>query len=441
MQLCRRFAPTSGLLLGLFALPLGCGGETEPAVVRSPDGRYLAVVRDDTALGDAERSGARVLSSLDARSHVLAIPDEKLAAVAAHIGWLEPDARRYPSGQAMPYGVSQTTALELPPLIPGAPRTKVCVVDSGLEPHPDLPTDSSGAADGGAGPFYVDGCGHGSHVAGTIAALDNDQGVVGVSADGVSLHVVRVFADDCKWAYASGLILAVNECVKAGARVINLSLGGPDESLLERMAFDQLEADGVLTVAAAGNDGTTALHFPASYDSVLSVSAIDASKQVADFSQQNAKVELAAAGVGVLSTVHGGYQAWSGTSMAAPHVSGSAAALMSRNFAWSAAQIREAFAATALDLGDPGRDVAFGHGLVQARQAFDWLMAPPPCVPSASTEVVCNDGIDDDCDGAWDAADDDCATTTCQARATPCSSDEQCCTKRCISDPVYDYCL
>ncbi len=426
-------------------LSLGCGGETSSSqptpAVQSPEGRYLAVVRESAQLRRATAAGAEVQQRIGPNTYLLSIAKADLEQVHAVVGLLEPDYRRYPLGQTTPYGVTQTTSLQLPPLPSPIAKTTVCIVDSGYAPHPDLPSNVTGAPEGGAGPFNADGCGHGTHVAGTIAAVDNDIGVLGVAHDSAQLHIVRVFRDDCEWAYVSGLILAVQECASIGAQIVNLSLGGPEKSTLERLAFEQAEAQGLLIVAAAGNDGTTQPHYPASYVSVVSVGAVDSQKHIADFSQQNEDVELVAAGVGVLSTTHGTYQAWGGTSMATPHVSGAAAALMSRGPTWSAAQIRIALSETALDLGPSGRDDAYGFGLVQAEAAFTQLSEPAGCEPTSTSETECENDVDDDCDGLVDSADPDCTPAACQKRATPCSLDTQCCTKRCIEDPVYDYCL
>jgi subtilisin family serine protease len=148
-----------------------------------------------------------------------------------------------------------------------------------------------------------DGFGHGTHVAGTIAAMNNALGVVGVTPGTVSLYIVRVFGDDGAWAYSSTLVDAANRCASTGANIISMSLGGARASQTEKTAFANLYSQGILSIAAAGNDGTTALSYPASYDSVVSVAAIDSNKLVADFSQKNVQVELSAPGVGVLSTL------------------------------------------------------------------------------------------------------------------------------------------
>jgi len=105
------------------------------------------------------------------------------------------------------------------------------------------------------------------------------------------------------WGYSSSLIAAADECAAAGANVINMSLGGDRGSKTEERAFGDLDSQGILSVAAAGNDGNTRHSYPASYDAVVSVAAVDEAKQVASFSQQTNQVELSGPGVAILSSV------------------------------------------------------------------------------------------------------------------------------------------
>jgi serine protease len=300
-----------------------------------------------------------------------------------------------PSAETVPYGIGMVQADQLSDA--GIANRKICIVDSGYDgTHPDLRpapgTSVTGDDDNGlgadTGDWFHDGHGHGTHVAGTISALrGNDIGVVGVTgSDAVGLHVVKVFGNDGLWAYGSDLVVAVEQCIAAGANVISMSLGGGMSSATEQAAFDAALAQGVLPIAAAGNSGGTNLSFPASYDSVMSVAAVDSTRTVGWFSQRNAQVEIAAPGVAVVSTLPGDrYEAWDGTSMATPHVSGVAALVWSHFPDCSAAAIRNALTRSAQDLGDAGRDWSYGFGLVQAVAAFDYLAThgctipdPPP---------------------------------------------------------------
>lgn len=461
------------------------------------------------------------------------LPAQAIAGIRnnPHVEYVEADPIRVPLAQSVPFGIDLVQSRDVwdanrDGVVDAGAATGdgvlVCIVDSGLYPGHE---DHSGAAGvtitGESSPgvaWDTDTCGHGTHVAGTVRALNNNLGVVGVSPGAVDLHIVRVFSggsDGCGWTFSSGLADAVNRCQAAanGRKVvINMSLGGSFSSQTENTAFENLFATGnVLSVAAAGNDGNTRKSYPASYNSVISVAAIDSNKALASFSQRNDQVELAAPGVSVLSTVPwsaasltvgadsfqvaaldgtfqgtasgaladggrctaagswagkvvlcergdisfankvanvtqgggvaaviynnapggfagtlngsssipavsatqedgqflvanrlgataevstvftapgSGYEAWDGTSMATPHVSGVAALLWSGVPTASNQAIRDAMAATAEDLGAAGRDTSFGFGLVRAKAALDALQGggePPPPPPD---EVV-----------------------------------------------------
>lgn len=225
---------------------------------------------------------------------------------------IEVDAPRYPLGQGVPYGIDLVQARDVwdanrDGVVDAGAATgagiKVCVIDSGIHgAHEDFAgVNLSGGHPAG---WNTDTCGHGSHVAGTIAAANNAAGVVGVSPGAVSLHILKVFdGASCGWSYSSTLVDAANRCAQAGAKVINMSLGGSTSSTTERNAFDSLYAQGVLSIAAAGNDGNNRHSYPASYASVVSVAAVDSNKAHASFSQFTDQVEVAAPGVSVLSTV------------------------------------------------------------------------------------------------------------------------------------------
>jgi len=165
----------------------------------------------------------------------------------------------------------------------------------------------------------------GTHVAGTIAAFGgNGEGVVGVNRNGeLGLFIVRHLDDD-GLGFGSDLIYGVQACVENGANVVSMSLGGGPWLQYQEEAFQSYyENNDVLFVAAAGNSGTSAFSYPASYGAVISVAAIDSSKNVWQFSQFNNQVELSGPGVDVLSTLPGNnYGYANGTSMACPHVSG-----------------------------------------------------------------------------------------------------------------------
>ena len=259
-------------------------------------------------------AGGSVLLEVPAANAVAArIPAQALQGLRnnPNIALIEQDSPRFPMAQTVPYGIPMVQADLVSDQSSGV---KVCVIDSGFDAaHEDLQSGNVGGTNDGSRTWHTDTCGHGTHVAGTIMAQDNDLGVVGV-APNVGLHIIKVFdGAGCGWSYSSNLINAAYECQSAGANIINMSLGCIDSgrggpwscsSSTENAAFEDLYNNhNILSISSAGNNGTTARGYPASYPSVISVAAIDENKVVADFSQRNSEVELAAPGVGVLSTV------------------------------------------------------------------------------------------------------------------------------------------
>jgi len=220
------------------------------------------------------------------------------------IEYIELDAPRYANAQTTPYGINSVQAPQAWSVGADGTGIKVCVIDSGIKAdHEDFAGIAmTGYASAGQS-WSTDSCGHGTHVAGTIAAANNTTGVVGVSPGKVSLHIVKVFdGSTCAWSYSSTLVDAANRCEAAGARIISMSLGGSLSNTTENNTFAALNGNGILSIAAAGNDGNNRHSYPASYSSVMSVAAVDSNNVVASFSQFTSQVEIAAPGVGVLST-------------------------------------------------------------------------------------------------------------------------------------------
>ncbi|MGB4594412.1 MAG: S8 family serine peptidase [Anaerolineaceae bacterium] len=291
-----------------------------------------------------EGKAAEVLGSLQAANgqfhfdfpelsaYVVTLPAAALNGILnnPHVLEVEEDAERYPivdmqsevtaralevvdpDGDIVPYGIDMVQARDVwdanrdGVADTGAPtgsNRTLCIIDSGYyQDHEDLPNATGGYSQVDDN-WARDGFGHGSHVGGTITAQNNGLGVIGVTPGTVNLYIVKFFADDGNATYASNLVDALSRCRTAGANVVSMSLGGSRSVNTEKTAFANAEAAGVLSIAAAGNEGTSALSYPASYTSVVSVAAIDVNKVVADFSQYNSQVELAAPGVAVLSTL------------------------------------------------------------------------------------------------------------------------------------------
>jgi subtilisin len=258
---------------------------------------------------------------------------------------------------------------------------KVAVIDSGIDcTHPDLAANCAGGydfANGDEDP--MDDFGHGTHVAGTVAAVYNGAGVVGVAPD-VELYALKVLGNDGT-GYWSDVIAALQWAVEHGILVTNNSYAddGAAEPTAARAAFDNAYAAGVLHFAAAGNagnaDGTgDTVSYPARFDSVIAVAATDGGDSRALFSGTGPAVELSAPGVEIYSTtIGGGYSYSSGTSMASPHAAGAAALVIAAGVVDANGrvndEVRAILAQSAGDLGAAGRDALYGWGIVNAARA------------------------------------------------------------------------
>jgi subtilisin family serine protease len=282
--------------------------------------------------------------------------------------------------QVVPYGVKMLRAPEFwDKYNKKGEGVMVCVIDTGIRAtHEDLKDgELTGTNDPDlVTPWDADGNSHGTHCSGIIASQDNAQGVIGV-APGASIHTVRVF-DNSGLFSASDLIEAMNACAEAGANIISMSLGGPVNTAFENAEITRLKDQGILVVAASGNDGNGAnrVEYPAGYDSVMGVGAADANSEIASFSTYNSEVDVAGPGVDVLSTTStsdSSYSEFSGTSMAAPHVAALAALLWSQFPDKSVDEIRDAIQKSARDVGACGKDRLFGHGMVDVVAAAAFL--------------------------------------------------------------------
>jgi subtilisin family serine protease len=295
----------------------------------------------------------------------------------------------------------------------GLTTKKICVIDSGyLGDHEDLPAGEVSV--NGASLTDTATCSyHGSHCTGTIGAVGgNGKGVVGVYPGPVGIRVARTFKPTffgllCGFIYAGDLIGAVQDCFDSGAQITSMSLGGTGSSTTERNAFKEFfDVDGMLNIAASGNDGPGAISYPAYYPSVVSVGATDDTDKIASFSSTNSEVDISAPGVEVLSTIgpRSSYAYYDGTSMATPHVSGAALVLWNKYPTCSNSEIRNALEDAAEDLGPVGRDNAYGHGRLNYWAASDILNASG-CSGGGGGGCTDSTGSVSGKDCAWVAAD------------------------------------
>jgi subtilisin family serine protease len=245
---------------------------------------------------------------------------------------------------------------------------KVAVIDSGISAHPDLAI-AGGVSTVGYTESYEDDNGHGTHVAGTIGAMRDGSGMVGVAPD-VSLYAVKAM-DNNGEGTLQDILEAIDWSIVNNMDIINLSLGTDTDSDIFHSIVDKADEQGIIIVGASGNSGTpdgsgNTVEYPAKYSSVIAVSAVDSSKSRASFSSTGEEVEFAAPGVDIVSTFPDGrYAVGSGTSMAAPHVAGLFALLKEKYPGETNGQLHEEMINYAEDLGDAGKDPWFGYGFTR----------------------------------------------------------------------------
>lgn len=315
--------------------------------------------------------------------------------------------------QTIPWGIERVKAPSVWSTTDGSVGViQVAVLDTGVDyDHPDLANNIAWCVSTLRGRVSTklrdcqDQNGHGTHVIGTIAALNNDIGVVGV-APGVKIYSIRVLDASGRGSYsdiAIGIEQAIlgpdgvadkdGDGIIAGdpdddaAEVISMSLGGSaDDSYLHNMIIQAYNA-GIVIVAASGNEGFPSPGYPAAYPEVIAVGATDSSDNVPYWS--NRQPEVSAPGVDILSTYpNNSYDTLMGTSMATPHVSGVVALIQAAYYQkygkilpvgtfddMSKNTVRGILHVTADDLGSPGWDADYGYGIVRADLAVQTALS------------------------------------------------------------------
>ncbi|HUG08106.1 MAG TPA: S8 family serine peptidase [Acidimicrobiia bacterium] len=266
--------------------------------------------------------------------------------------------------------------------------------------------------------------GHGTHVTGTVAQCTNNG--VGVAGVAFNASLMPIKALNGGLGFASDVARGVDWARSRGANVINLSLGGSFKSPMLDEAIEAAADAGIVVVAAAGNDGGGSVLYPANHPDVIAVGATDPNNQRAFFSNTGSDLDLVAPGVCVLQETFDqsgnngcpspipvsngwGYYFLNGTSMAAPHVSAAAALLLAVEPSLNPDSVRNALVKTALDLGAPGFDNAYGHGLIQVHKALGFDLVRPTW-PGDAELTVTRFG-ETSLTLSWSAASDDVGVT------------------------------
>jgi subtilisin len=328
--------------------------------------------------------GAQIQMEFEDMPMVVArIPAARVAALRAHplVDYLEPVTQGEWLQQQIPWNVQRVEAPQAWPLTNGRGQgQRVLILDSGAPvSHADVAADVVQACDGSDG---FDQMGHGTQVAGVVAARDNTIGIIGV-APSVALWSSKIGT----WAPTT----AAAACGVQFGRSNNTFAINISASLTSSAAMtDQIKAaywqNGLIIVAAAGNSGS-AVSYPANMAEVIAVAATDVNNVRPSWSNTGSALELSAPGVGVLTTCPGStYCSVDGTSFAAPHVAAAAAMLKAHNPAWTNVQIRERLRTTAQWLGS---STLYGHGLLRIHSAMTWTAPPPaPTVDIGGPTVV-----------------------------------------------------
>lgn len=391
----------ASLLAALLTLPPTAGGQAvEGAVDHGPAGApyaagELIVTFEEEAPARAvesldEEAGGEVegnLPAIDAR--LLGFPGvkgERSGDVREEeLARIKQELQRNPAVQSVDYNYLRT-----PSYTPDDPRfgqqwgfitprfedawgrtrgqgIRIAVIDSGASVrHPDLRDKIALTRDFKNNDRTVeDLAGHGTHVAGTVAAATNNATGVAGGCPACRLVIAKVF--DPRGGYDFAIARGITWSADHDAKVINCSFTGPGESRALKNSIDRAARRGAVVVAAAGNGDTSKRKYPAAYPRVIAVAATNQDDRRAPFSNFGSWVDVAAPGVNVLSTVPGGYDRFNGTSVAAPHVSALAGLLAAQGRGPKA--IRDRILRTALDLGPDGRDPYYGRGRIRADQA------------------------------------------------------------------------
>ncbi len=276
--------------------------------------------------------------------------------------------------QTLPWGVDRVDA-ELAFVTNPGSFVKVGIVDTGIDlSHPDLKDNIKGGVNAiNPTKNANDDNGHGTHVAGIAAAINNTIGVVGVGPS-INLYAIKVLGRNGS-GFLSDIIEGLQWAIQNQMQVVNMSLGTSSDIQSFHDAVIAVRNAGIVQVAAAGNSGGSVL-YPAAYSEVIAVSALDQNDNIASFSSRGPEVDLAAPGVEIPSAYKGGtYATLSGTSMSAPHVTGAAALVLKTfvgiydsngNGLWDPDEVQAKLEALAADLGQVGKDILYGAGLVNA---------------------------------------------------------------------------
>jgi hypothetical protein len=298
------------------------------------------------------------------------------------VAWVESDPVVKTSGQLVDWGHKVTGTKKAQDLGLTGAGVRIAIIDTGVsKQHPDL-TIAGGKSFVEGSASYHDNNGHGTHVAGIIAAQNNGIGSVGV-APGAEIYAIKSLDEEGDGNQAD-VIAGIEWAIENNIDIINLSITSPFATNGLRSIIEKANDKGILVIAASGNDETgngqigNDIMYPARYPTVIGVGAINKEKVKPSFSYMGPSLEYAAPGERVYSTYVGGngtdngYAYMSGTSMATPYVAGVLALYKEAFPSLSIQTLKKITSRSALDLGTQGRDPVYGYGLIQSPSMLFW---------------------------------------------------------------------
>ncbi|CDQ41795.1 S8 family peptidase [Virgibacillus salexigens] len=274
-----------------------------------------------------------------------------------------------PQEQLVPWNIDYIGSTAAHQLGISGKGIRVGIIDSGINPHKDLKV-SGGINILDNSENYFDGYGHGTKVAGIIGALDNSYGLLGVASD-ADLYSIKVLKNDGK-GLISDVVTGIEWAIENKMNIVNFSLQTNVETDILRKAIKKANENDILLVASSGNMGGTkkddTVTYPAAYDEVISVAAINKNGERYVHSSTGKRIDISAPGELVYTTVQSGlYFLANGTSMSAPHVSGVAALVLQNNPKLNIEEIRKILVKSTKPLGNPH---LYGKGLIDVQKAI-----------------------------------------------------------------------
>lgn len=367
----------SAVLIMSIAIPAAFAADAE---LQSEPERFIVFYEASSKLDMIEESGGEIVQTFEMIHAVSVNAEETKLGELKGLGAIKSYHKEnhfQTSAQTTPWAHTNINLKAKVPSTLSGKGVKIAIIDTGVDAmHEDLTVkdgtctlDDSVSFDA-CDHSYIDENGHGTHVAGIIAAKNNSVGIVGV-APGAEIYAVKALDGEGNGT-TSTIMAGLDWAIRKGVNIINMSLTTEYPDMGIKAMVDKANQNGIIVIAAAGNDGSFSgsdetVMYPAKFESVMAVASVNSSNRRVSSSSTGNEVEIAAPGEMIYSTLPSGqYGNMSGTSMAAPFVAGMAALYKEKYPSYTNNQIRSLLQKNARDLGATGRDRLYGYGLVQA---------------------------------------------------------------------------